>query len=125
MAERDWVYDMDRCTPVVPARYVADESDTVPDLALASIRESLRPPAPPSDVSWLPPGEVSGAEVGLATIAAAGVLSCVYLAFEIAHHWDIGGWEGVAWLTSVIVAAGLAGAAVAIVIVMHGVRRGE
>lgn len=117
-------FDPGRCTPVVPARYVGEDHDTAPDFALESVHESLRPPPLPSGPSWRPPWEPSRAEVGLATVAMAGVLSCVYLAFEIAHHWQIGGWEGVAWITCVITAAAIAGAALALVCAMHGVRRG-
>lgn len=87
---------------------------------LRHVRDSLRPPRTPSRLGPY----TTGGEVGLVLFAVAGAASCLYLGFEWARHWAIGGWLGVEWFASIVVAAGLAGAGLATAIMMRGVRRG-
>lgn len=98
--------------------YDFHERDTIPSWPA----ESLRPPRVPSDLG--PYSRHVDGQVAMATVGFAGAGSALYLGFELARHWDLGGWIGVAWLTSIIVAAGLAGATIAMVLVFRGLRRG-
>lgn len=99
---------------------IADrEPDTLP--SIPRLDSSLLPPRMPSDVA---PYTVPQAryEIALVLYVAAACLSALYLGFELEHHWQLGGYAGVAWLLSVIVAAGLCGGAIAVI---RGLYRGE
>lgn len=80
--------------------------------------ESLRPPRLPSI------GHLQSGELGLLGTCTAGAVSALYLGAELANHWQIGGWIGLWWFASVMLAGGLLGASIALVIVFRGFRRG-
>lgn len=85
------------------------------------VRSSLRPPRLPSRLGPY----TSGPEIGLVIFGVLGAASALYLGFEWAHHWDLGGWLGVEWFGSVCVAAGLVGATITTAIRLWRVRRGH
>lgn len=104
------------------------------DTLRAPPRSSLLPPPLPTGVAPYPEYEhatgydrehITIAEVALATLGVAAAASALYLGAELAHHWQIGGWAGVAWLAGVLLAAALVGSAVTLAVAMRGLRRGE
>jgi hypothetical protein len=102
---------------IEPAPVSEDGPDTLPSIP----RASLLPPRMPSDVA---PYVVPQAryEIALVLYVAAACLSALYLGFELEHHWQIGGFPGVAWFLSVVAAAGMCGGTVAVI---RGLHRGE
>jgi hypothetical protein len=93
---------------------------TAPD-PLRHVSSSLRPPALPSRLGPY----TSVPEIALVIMGVAGAASCLYLGFEWAHHWDLGGWLGVEWFGSICLAGGLVGAALTTAITLWRLRRGE
>lgn len=100
-----YVRDTIRCTPPAPD-------------PLRHVRDSLRPPKTPSGVGPYSPRP----EVLLVVFGVAGAASAVFLGTQLARYWSLGGWIGLARVGSIILAAGLVSASIALAVVFRRIR---